>query len=153
MAPKPKKTEPVLDEDKVIETDETTEITIDDDSLDEPEPQSPEEIVPAPAREPAAALVGAHVPLGSKAAAMKAKLDAQPKVRVFIPLAPGEKQGVTQSVILNGYPMYIRKGSYVDVPQAVAEVLEIKLKHKMNVESHPNRITGEGDVPMTSYGN
>lgn len=84
---------------------------------------------------------------------MKERLAKQPKVRVFIPLAAGEKQGVTQSVILNGYPIYIRKGSYVDVPQSVAEVLEIKLKHKMSIENHPSRISGDGKVEMTSYGN
>jgi hypothetical protein len=84
---------------------------------------------------------------------MKEELAAQPKVRVFIPLASGEKQGVTQSVVLNGYPMYIRKGTYVDVPQSVAEVLEVKLKHKMTVENHPSRIKSDGKVELTGYGN
>jgi hypothetical protein len=92
------------------------------------------------------------VPLGNKARAMRDKLNAQPKVRVFIPLASGEKQGVTQSVILNGYPMYIRKGSYVEVPQAVADVLEAKLDHKMSVENHPDRIKSDGKVNLVSYG-
>lgn len=41
----------------------------------------------------------------------------------------------------------------MEVPQSVAGVLEVKLRHKMTVESHPSRITGEGDVPMTRYGN
>jgi hypothetical protein len=90
--------------------------------------------------------------LGSKARAMRDNLAAQPKVRVFIPLAPGEKQGVTQSVILNGYPMYILKGQYVDVPQAVAEVLEAKLKQKMSVENHPDRVKADGTVKLVNYG-
>jgi hypothetical protein len=153
MAKTPKIEEPSLDEEKV----EETKTEIEEPSLDgedEPQPKSPEEITPAPSPEPSApAALNAHAPIGSKAAAMRDLLKAQPKVKVFIPLAPGEKQGVTQSVILNGYPMYIRKGSYVDVPQAVAEVLEVKLKHKMSIENHPNRITGEGDIPMTRYGN
>jgi hypothetical protein len=137
------------DEDKVEETELDTST-----EEDENEPKSPEEIAPAPAPAPAAVLpLNAHAPMGSKARAMKEKLASQPKVRVFIPLAAGEKQGVTQSVVLNGYPMYIRKGSYVEVPQSVADVLEVKLKHKMTVENHPSRITGEGDVPMTRYGN
>jgi hypothetical protein len=51
------------------------------------------------------------LPLGSKARAMRDQLAKEPKVRVFIPLANGEKQGVTQSVILNGYPMYIGKAA------------------------------------------
>lgn len=95
----------------------------------------------------------ASTPLGTKARAMRDQLAKEPKVRVFIPLANGEKQGVTQSVILNGYPMYIRKGSYVNVPQSVAEVLENKLQHKMSVENHPERVSGDRPVKMTTYGN
>ena len=92
------------------------------------------------------------MPLVGKARAMRDKLASQPKVRVFIPLAPGEKQGVTQSVILNGYPLYILKGEYVDVPQSVADALEIKLKHKMSIENHPDRIKADGQVKLTTFG-
>jgi hypothetical protein len=146
---KPKKD----DEEQVEEIGTPPEGTRHEPDLDEEdEPKSPEEIAPAPARATALPL-SAHALMGSKARAMKEKLASQPKVRVFIPLAAGEKQGVTQSVVLNGYPMYIRKGSYVEVPQSVADVLEVKLRHKMTVENHPSRITGEGDVPMTRYGN
>ena len=90
-------------------------------------------------------------PIGSKAARMKEFLHSEPKVRVFIPLAPGEKPGITQYVGLNGYPMYIRKGEYVEVPQSVAEVLEIKMKHKMSVEDHPERIGGDRPVKMSTF--
>jgi len=93
-----------------------------------------------------------HVPVGSKAEQMREKLKAEPKVRVLIPLANGEKPGVTQSVILNGYSLYIRKGEYVEVPESVAEVLEIKMKHKMAVERHPLRASGTGEVKMDVYG-
>lgn len=92
-------------------------------------------------------------PMGTKARAMRDQLAKEPKVRVFIPLANGEKQGVTQSVILNGYPMYIRKGTYVNVPQSVAEVLETKLQHKMSIENHPDRVSGDRPVKMMTYGN
>jgi hypothetical protein len=95
----------------------------------------------------------AHAPVGSKAEMMKKKLASQPKVRVFIPLANGEKQGVTQSVVLNGYPLYIRKGAYVDVPQQVADVLEEKMKHQIAIENHPNRMIPGQDPKMTQYGN
>lgn len=94
----------------------------------------------------------APAPMGSKAKAMRDKLASQPKVRVLIPLAPGEKEGVTQSVVLNGYPMYIRKGDYVEVPQSVAEVLEAKMKHKISVTNHPDRIKSDGKVNLVSYG-
>jgi hypothetical protein len=134
------------EEEKIEETD------LDTSPEEEDEAKSPEEIAPAPA--PAAALkLDAHAPMGSKARAMKEKLAGERKVSVFIPLAAGEKSGVTQSVVLNGYPMYIRKGTYVEVPQSVADVLAVKLRHKMTIENHPSRITGEGDVPMTRYGN
>ncbi|MBX3498110.1 MAG: hypothetical protein KF889_01600 [Alphaproteobacteria bacterium] len=111
-----------------------------------PAEQAPETVTPlSPA-------LGKAAPMGSKARAMRDKLASQPKVRVYIPLAPGEKQGVTQSVVLNGYPMYIRKGEYVNVPQSVAEVLEIKLKHKMSIENHPDRIKADGKVNLVSFG-
>lgn len=123
-------------------------------SLEEPEDTDGEEPETPPQAKPAVSpVLDKAAPMGSKARAMRDKLAAEPKVRVFIPLASGEKQGVTQSVILNGYPMYIRKGTYVDVPQSVAEVLEAKLKHKMSVENHPSRVTADGEVKMTTYGN
>jgi hypothetical protein len=93
-----------------------------------------------------------RVAVGGKAEAMRAKLKAEPKVRVLVPLATGEKAGVTQSVILNGYSLYIRKGEYVDVPQSVAEVLEAKMKHKIAVDNHPLRADAEGGVKMAKYG-
>jgi hypothetical protein len=141
-----KKADASLDEEKIEEIDSEP-------SLDEEEAESPvSETIPALAPTPDT-ILAQRAPVGSKAKAMREKLAQEPKVRVFIPLAPGEKQGVTQSVILNGYPIYIRKGSYVDVPQSVAEVLEVKLKHKMQVEDHPERISGDRPVKLTVYGN
>jgi len=93
-----------------------------------------------------------RVARGGKAEAMREKLQAEPKVRVLIPLANGERDGVTQSVILNGYSLYIRKGEYVDVPQSVAEVLEAKMKHKIAVNKHPLRANREGGVQLDQYG-
>jgi hypothetical protein len=58
-----------------------------------------------------------------KAAIMKARLDAQPKVAIMIPLTPGEVSGSTESVILNGYRTNIRKGEYVYVPEQIARVI------------------------------
>lgn len=107
-------------------------------------PSIPSPVVTAPVQE-------GRVAVGSKAEAMKAKLAAEPKVRILVPLGAGEKPGVTQSVILNGYPMYIRKGDYVEVPKSVAEVLEIKMKRRLEVDNHPLRTTG-GDVKLEQYG-
>lgn len=93
-----------------------------------------------------------RVSKGGKAERMRDFLKSQPKVRVLVPLAAGEKAGVTQSVILNGYSFYIRKGEYVEVPEAVAEVLEIKLKQKMALDNHPLRVGKEGGVKMDEFG-
>lgn len=115
---------------------------------EEAKSQAPE----APAANDAIAANTAHVAKGGKAEAMRDKLAAEPKVRVFIPLANGEKAGVTQSVILNGYSLYIRKGEYVDVPKSVAEVLDVKLKHKLSLDDHPMRVKSDGKVDLDQYG-
>jgi hypothetical protein len=139
-----------LIEDNSIEMEQDEE---DEDEADEDaDADGLEEISSDPAA-PASQSFEPRIPLGTKALAMKAQLSKQQKVRIYIPLATGEKQGVTQSVVLNGYPMYIRKGMYVEVPKSVAEVLEIKLQHKMSIENHPSRVSADHPVKMTTYGN
>ena len=65
----------------------------------------------------------------SKAAAMKAKLDAQPKIRMLIPLTGKEKKGLaSESVILNGYRTDWPKGEYINVPEQIADVLSDSLQ-------------------------
>jgi len=91
-------------------------------------------------------------PLTGKAMTMKAKLAAEPKVRFFIPLGSGEKMGVSQSVNLNGYPMYIRKGEAVSIPESIANILEDKMKQQMRLADHPNRLGGDGSVKLDSFG-
>jgi len=58
-----------------------------------------------------------------KALATKIKLAAEPKVRMMIPLDPGEKVGAYRSVILNGYRFDVRKNTMVDLPESVASML------------------------------
>jgi hypothetical protein len=60
---------------------------------------------------------------GGKAERMRKHLEAQPQVPIMIPLTPGEVAGSTESVILNGYRLNIRKGEYVYVPEQVARVI------------------------------
>lgn len=58
---------------------------------------------------------------------VKASLEKQDKVRIFIPLGIGEKKGskgAFDSVTINGYRMVFPKGEYVTVPQAVADIIE-----------------------------
>lgn len=130
------------------EADRGNTAASDEANVPKPAPQAP-----APeSKASEVAVDAAPVAVGSKAAQMKAWLDTQPKATVFVPLAPGEKLGVTQSVILNGYHMYIRKGQQVVVPQPVAEILDEKLKHRMSIENHPNRLSGDGEVKMDKFG-
>lgn len=58
-----------------------------------------------------------------KAAAMKARLESQPKVQFLIPLGFGEKRGSYDTVILNGFRLNIMKGVLTFIPKQVAEVL------------------------------
>jgi hypothetical protein len=67
-------------------------------------------------------LTGTAESLG-KTDIMRRKLAAQEKVAIMIPLTPGEKEGATETVILNGYRVNIRKGTYVHVPKQVAQVI------------------------------
>jgi hypothetical protein len=62
----------------------------------------------------------AHV---GKAERMRLHLEKQPKVAIMIPLGQGEAAGSSESVILNGYRLNIRKGEYVHVPEQVARVI------------------------------
>lgn len=62
----------------------------------------------------------AHI---GKAERMRLRLAAQPTVAIMIPLTPGEAAGSTESVILNGHRVNIRKGEYVHVPEQVARVI------------------------------
>lgn len=126
---------------------------------DEPESddssKSPESLEPTPIPEEGGivtGITGASVSAGSKAAIMKKKLAAQPKVRILVSLEGGEKFGITKSVILNGYRMNIIKGIYVDVPEQVADVLSESQQQALEALDGPRRIDGtpmriEGDAP------
>jgi len=63
--------------------------------------------------------------------AMKEQLSKQPKVSFLIPLGPGENEGSTDQVCLNGYKLKIKKGVMVELPQQVAEILANKYKVQM----------------------
>lgn len=77
----------------------------------------------------------------TKAQRMRAKLDAQPKIRFMIPIEGEEKPGVVREVMvkgrkeyvhvsgaietvtLNGCKTIIPKGKFIEIPQQVADVL------------------------------
>ena len=55
--------------------------------------------------------------------AMKEHLAKQPTVVTMIPLEAGEPQGTVHPIVLNGYRLNIRKGTMVQVPQQIAEII------------------------------
>ncbi len=55
---------------------------------------------------------------------MKAELDKQEKVSLFVPLENGEPRGTQLPVEINGHKMFVPKGvPGVEVPKAVAEII------------------------------
>lgn len=61
--------------------------------------------------------------LGPDAAATKAKLMAEPLVRFYIPLTPGEKKGAEETVTINGFQKVLKKGVFMDIPESMAATL------------------------------
>ena len=60
---------------------------------------------------------------GTKAERMKETLLKQPRVRILVPRASGEKKSIPLSVTLNGYRLDYPKNVYLDVPQQVADLI------------------------------
>lgn len=69
-----------------------------------------------------------------KKEAMRKNLESQERVTVMIPLEGKEKPGTMYSVILNGYPVYIPKGVYVDVPRQIADIVQESQQQTRNAE-------------------
>lgn len=74
----------------------------------------------------------------TKAEKMRDQLHAQSKVTIMVPLDPGEAEGSTIPVTLNGYRYTIRKNVYVSVPEQVAKVIMESLK-QTNAAGHDFR--------------
>jgi len=55
-------------------------------------------------------------------------LDRQPKVRMMLPLADGEKEGAYETVQVNGHLYTMMKGVAVDLPEAVANIIAEKYR-------------------------
>lgn len=86
--------------------------------------------------------VGSDPPAGSKAEKMKVFLLKQPKVRMIFPHPVGEAPSIKQTVCLNGYRLELPKDTYVDVPEAIANVLAESLK-QTNVAIQKGQISGD----------
>jgi hypothetical protein len=103
------------------------------DALNNPAPLSAEQVAPVPApifsREvvaPAAAPVedaNDQKAWLDSVKGVKEMLAAQPKVKIYVPLEPGEKRGAYLPVIINGFRTDILKGVYVEVAQSIADIV------------------------------
>jgi|GEM_PF-6428630 hypothetical protein len=61
--------------------------------------------------------------LGPDAVVTKLKLAAEPQVRFYIPLMPGEKKGAEETITINGYQRTIKKGVFMNLPESMANTL------------------------------
>lgn len=87
------------------------------------------------------------------ALATKEKLANQPKVRMMIPLDPGEKQGAYRSVTINGYRFDVKKNTMVDLPEAVAALLAQSYKIASEVvDNHPLNLDGAASTKRSALG-
>lgn len=70
---------------------------------------------------------------------MKAHLDEQPKVSVMIPfeagVAPETAEKIPFVVNLNGYRLAIKRGTFVEVPKQVAEIVQERLESEGKIGS------------------
>lgn len=53
----------------------------------------------------------------------KEYLSTEPKIPLFVPLLPGEKDGAVLEVGYNGYNFFIKKGYMVEVPKTIHEIV------------------------------
>lgn len=85
---------------------------------------------------------------GLEGEALKTKLilSRQPKVRMMIPLDPGESKGAYRTVSINGYRFDIMKNVMVDLPRAVADLLSSSYQITNDVLSnHPTSLSGASE--------
>ena len=74
----------------------------------------------------------------------KAILESSPHVNFIVPLAEGEKPGAFEEPQINGYKMKVPKGTMVNIPIQIANLLAEKYKIAMEAgkESRIDRDSG-----------
>lgn len=78
----------------------------------------------------------------------KDKLSKQRKVPIIVPLEFGEKPGAVKIVNINGYQFEIKKNVYVEVPEAVANL--IMKTQRQSVEARANNPRNLANVDDTA---
>lgn len=127
-----KKKNPLLDadEDTSVNEEETADEAVSEDA-DEAEDEGAEEEAPVAPKKPVKAKVEAPVApkvnigneLQSDIRRTKAALDAEEKIRFFVPLFEGEKKGGIHQCFINGYMYPVKKGVMTEVPISIANLL------------------------------
>lgn len=80
-------------------------------------------------------------------------LAKQPKVRMMIPLDPGEKAGAYRTVLINGYRFDVRKNTMVDLPEAVAALLSDAYQITSEVlENDPRNLNQANEATKRALG-
>ena len=88
-----------------------------------------------------------------RALATKRKLAAEPKVRMMIPLDPGEKAGAYRPVLINGYRFDVRKNTMVDLPESVASLLAASYSITTDiVENNPLNLAHASEKTQDALG-
>ena len=136
------------------ETDEQEEGSEEESETDpDPEPVEDEEeesddSSPEPETKEDPRITEGRIPVGSKAAIMKARLALQPKVTVMIPKGAKEKIGTTFPVTINGYRMNIMKGVYVPVPKQVADIVMDSQDQTLMAADELKRVEDGGPIKL-----
>lgn len=73
------------------------------------------------------------------------ELEAQPRIRFYLPLTPGESPLSKEFVSINGYSVEISKGKMVDLPEQIVKMLA----EMYNIELDPAKgIVGQNGQPI-----
>lgn len=105
------------------EGEDDPELDVDPEVEAEEEPLKSEEVKSSQSFPQAQSREDIGIEYGKMTKDMKEHLAKQPKVAFLIPLSEGEKNGAFETVQINGYRMVIKKGTMVQIPQQVAEIL------------------------------
>lgn len=132
-AKKEVKKDPLLDEDEENKAAAAAEGSEDEAEQEEAKEEKTEKKAEKPA--PAAAKKIDPSDYAAVAAETKRKLMAGPKTMFMIPLAPGEKEGATEMVQLNGFKLTIKKGAMVEIPVPMANILAAHYRIEMSAGS------------------
>lgn len=140
--------EPDEEEDSEAKEDEQEEQEKESEAIKEQEESEDEDEEEEKPEKEDPRITEGRIPVGSKAAIMKARLALQPKVTVMIPKGAKEKTGTTFPVTINGYRMNIMKGVYVPVPKQVADIVMDSQNQTLMAADELKRVEDGGPIKL-----